>query len=58
MLSTPHRRITVAVPHNLMMIAPSVIGIVRKHLVDGIEVGELHPGCALNDAAAPLVDGD
>lgn len=48
MVSTPHRRVGVTVPHNVMLFSPTVIGLVRD-FIDGHTVGELHPG-------APLVE--
>jgi len=50
MVSTPHRRCTVSVPHNFMLFSPTVMRLVRN-FIDGKPVGQRHPG-------APLVDGD
>lgn len=50
MISTPHRRCSISIPHNFMLFSPTVMRLVRN-FIDGKPVGDPHPG-------APLVDGD
>jgi len=46
MLPTPHRRYTVSVPHNFMLLSPSIMRVVKDFL-DGNNVGTPHPGVPL-----------
>lgn len=46
MLPTPHRRYTVSTPHNLMLLSPSIMRVVKDFL-DGNSVGDEHPGVPL-----------